>query len=222
MGERLVDDFHILQLIVLKDPSGLDLLVEKYGKLIYGKIMKTLQNESRDEADQIFNDVLMTLWMNIDCYDQSKGNLTNYIMAISKFKAIDFIRKNARKSEKETDLNDEILNISEEEFSKELLEDHEAFYKIIACLNEDTQRLFILRYLMEKEIEEIAVDLNISTSNVYTKLSRGRDKIKKNLIKGSIALMLLLCCALSFLTFKSEDTIKTGKLKLQFTKEEVK
>lgn len=214
-----MDDFHILQLVVSKDPEGLDLLVEKYGKLIYGKIMKTLQNESRDEADQVFNDVLMTLWTNIDCFDSSKGSLTNYIMAISKFKAIDFIRKNARKSEKETILNEEILNIADEEFSMEILEDQESFYNIINCLNEETQKLFILRYLMEKEIEEIALDLNMSTSNVYTKLSRGREKIKKNLIKCGVALVLLLCFTLSFLGLKYHNPQANRAVKFLLTKE---
>lgn len=187
-----MDDIKLLQLILVKDPQGLDLLVSKYGKLIYGKIVKTLQRESKEEADQIFNDVLMTLWMNIDCYDSSKGSLTNYIMAISKFKAIDFIRKNARKSEKETELNDEILNIPSEEISTVILEDQENFYKLISCLKEDTQKLFILRYLMEKEIDEIAVDLNITPTNVYTKLSRGREKIKKHLSKAAFSTLVIL------------------------------
>lgn len=182
-GQGRVEDIDILKLILSKDSRGLDLLVEKYGKLIYAKVSKTLQNESRDEIDQVFNDVLMSLWLHIDCYDMSKGSLTNYIMAISKFKAIDFIRKNARKSIHETELDEGLLNICDEEFSKETLEDPESFYKIISCLKEDTQKLFILRYLMEKDVEEIAKDLNLSTSNVYTKLSRGRDRIKKNLSK---------------------------------------
>ncbi|MGL5152174.1 MAG: sigma-70 family RNA polymerase sigma factor [Clostridium sp.] len=175
-----MEDSKIIKLILTKESDGLNLLIEKYGRLIYSKILKTLGEIGKDEVDQVFNDVLMTFWQNIDCYDASKGSLANYLMALSKYKSIDFIRKNTRHVDNQMELKEEILNVADEEdFSEELIKDNESFFKMISVLKEDTQRLFVLRYLMEKPIEEIAVDLNMTSSNVYTKLSRGRDKIKK-------------------------------------------
>lgn len=177
---EIMEDSKIIKLILTKESDGLNLLIEKYGRLIYSKILKTLGEIGKDEVDQVFNDVLMTFWQNIDCYDASKGSLANYLMALSKYKSIDFIRKNTRHVDNQMELKEEILNVADEEdFSEELIKDNESFFKMISVLKEDTQRLFVLRYLMEKPIEEIAVDLNMTSSNVYTKLSRGRDKIKK-------------------------------------------
>lgn len=177
---EIMEDSKIIKLILTKESDGLNLLIEKYGRLIYSKILKTLGEIGKDEVDQVFNDVLMTFWQNIDCYDASKGSLANYLMALSKYKSIDFIRKNTRHIDNQMELKEEILNVADEEdFSEELIKDNESFFKMISVLKEDTQRLFVLRYLMEKPIEEIAVDLNMTSSNVYTKLSRGRDKIKK-------------------------------------------
>ncbi|MGL4772755.1 MAG: sigma-70 family RNA polymerase sigma factor [Clostridium sp.] len=175
-----MEDYKIIELLLSKKSQGLDAIVEKYGRLIYAKVLKTLGDGSRDEADQVFNDVLMTLWMNIDCFDGSKGSLPNYLMALSKYKAIDFIRKNSKHTDHQMELKEEILNVPDgDDVFNEIASDNEAFYKMISVLKEDTQKLFILRYLMDKTIEEIAEDLNLSTSNVYTKLSRGREKIKK-------------------------------------------
>ena len=69
-----MEDNEIVLGLINGDQLALDDLSRAYGKLIYGVINKILYNFSEiNEVDECFNDVLITIWRNIDCYDREKG-----------------------------------------------------------------------------------------------------------------------------------------------------
>ncbi|MEG1003513.1 sigma-70 family RNA polymerase sigma factor [Clostridium sp.] len=174
-----MDDSAIVKLIKSKDQDGLEALIEKYGKLIYGVIDKNIILNNKNECvKECFNDILMSLWINIGAYDNERGDLINFLIAVSKYKTIDYIRRNKKKF----DISDiEECVISQEDDKDIIFNDNEGFYELIKGLDIDTQRIFSRRYIFGEEIDKISKEMKLSTSNIYTKLSRGRQKIKKRL-----------------------------------------
>ena len=175
-----MEDNEIILDLINGEQFALDNLSRTYGKLIYGVINKILCNYSEiNDVDECFNDVLITLWRNIDCYDSKKGSLRNFLISVAKYKAIDYKRKiNKRKICLEH--KEEIIGINR---STEL--DNEDFYILIKGLKEEDKKIFIKRYIFEESVEKIAKDLALSKEVIYKRLSRGKEKIKSNIMRNA-------------------------------------
>lgn len=176
-----MEDNEILLDLMNGEQFALDNLSRTYGKLIYGVINKVLCDYSEiNDVDECFNDVLIALWRNIDCYDRTKGSLRNFLISVAKYKAIDYKRKiNKRKINLE--LKEEIVSIG---INENIEVDNEEFYMLLESLKEEDKKIFIKRYLLDESIEKISEELSLSKDLVYKRLSRGRDKIKNQLINS--------------------------------------
>lgn len=176
-----MEDNEILLDLMNGEQFALDNLSRTYGKLIYGVINKVLCDYSEiNDVDECFNDVLIALWRNIDCYDRTKGSLRNFLISVAKYKAIDYKRKiNKRKINLE--LKEEIIDIG---INENMEVDNEEFYMLLESLKEEDKKIFIKRYLLDESIEKISGDLKLSKDLIYKRLSRGRDKIKNELINS--------------------------------------
>lgn len=173
-------DSEIVLELINGDQLALDDLTRAYGKLIYGVINKILYNFSEaNDVDDCFNEVLITVWRNIDCYDSQKGSLRNFLISIAKYKAIDYKRK-INKRGITLELNEEIIYT---EFNESIEIDNEEFYILLKTLKEEDKSIFIKRYLFEDSVDKISKDLGLSKDVVYKRLSRGKEKIKNYLMK---------------------------------------
>lgn len=172
----MIEDSELLKKILSKDESGLLDLQKKYGKLIYGVVNKIIGfKHSILDVEECYSDIIYVLWNGISSYDNTKGSLINFIVAVSKFKAIDYKRKLDKRSEVE--LKDEFLG--EELFLD--VDELESFEELLIDLSNEDKNIFIKRYFFEESIEKIALDLIISKELVYKRLSRGRKKLKEYL-----------------------------------------
>ena len=75
-------------------------------------------------------------------------------------------------------INNEIYYIDKNLVKLEINEDVE---DILRCLNNKDKELFIKYYIEGYELEEIAKTNKTNVTNLYSRLSRGRKKIKKTL-----------------------------------------
>lgn len=175
----IVDDDEIVASLLNNNSIALKHLINKYGRLLYGVLIKILNRPYESpEVEECFNDVLMTIWRTIQNYEKEKGEFKSYIVVIAKYKAIDYKRK-LKNREAEMELREEI--IKDEDID---IEDEEGFYRLLEALNERERKIFIKRYLFQEPIEKISNDLQISKEFTYKELSIGRSKIRKSLELG--------------------------------------
>ena len=172
-----MDDSNIIVNIIENDKEALDNLVDSYGKLIYGVIASVmLPNNMESDIDECFNDVLITIWTKIKSFDNKKGKFRNWIISLSKYKALDYLRrKRGFESINESYCNDE--NSLEDKIISD--EEKEILKKAIISLNEVDREIFTLRFLEDLDIDTVSKQLNIEKGAIYTRISRGKKKLKK-------------------------------------------
>lgn len=181
-----IDKENFINYIKKRDEKGLQFAVDLYGSLVYKVVYSVLGNNLQvNSIDECVNDVFLALWNNIESYQEEKGNFKGWLIAISKYKAIDYKRKMANENHLEyiddfaekaccDDSDIENLIISKEN-KKELL-------KLINELNDTDRNIFIRTYFLGEKREDIAKDLRVNRSVIDNRLSRGRKLLREKII----------------------------------------
>jgi len=173
-----LQDELIIKYIKKKKEKGMELLIDNYRGIITAIVRRHLGVLINYEEECV-DDVLLSIWDNIKSFDNSKNNFKNWICAISKYKAIDYKKKYLSKIEY-MDMSETIYYIDEQLLKSEI---EEEINDILSHLNESDRILFKQHYLDGHTLKEIAFKNNISVSNIYNRISRGRKKIRERISK---------------------------------------
>lgn len=152
--------------------------IDKHKKIIY-KIVNSYCPNKEDRKD-LEQDIIIQLWNSFDKYN-SNYRYSTWMYRIALNVAISFYRKEKKWSIKNDFYNEEsIFKIEEDTSEKQTeLNDHlKLLQDFIHNLNELNKALMLL-YLEEKSYEEISEILGITKTNVATKISRIKLKLKK-------------------------------------------
>jgi len=178
-----VDKDNFIEELKVKNPKALDYIIDVYGHLIKGIISKTLLSiDDRSIVEECMTDVLMAIWVNSYKFTGDSLKFKSWIGAISKFKALDYYRKYGKKENSE--LIDEAITdgrSAEDRYIDEM--ESNKLVEIIENMDEPDKTIFIMKFLLGEKSKGISEALKISVSNINTRISRGREKIKKEYYK---------------------------------------
>jgi RNA polymerase sigma-70 factor (ECF subfamily) len=163
-----------------KNEKALYFVIENYGWIIKSTVKKSLYNLIGHQEECI-NDILLSIWDNIDSFDEDKNSFKNWVAAISKYKSIDYQRKYLKNLKNENIDNTELVspeNLLEKVLEKDVQNNLE---KLLAPLKPEDKKIFLMVYLEEKDFDEISEELRISKSILYNRLSRGKKKLKNTI-----------------------------------------
>ncbi len=172
-----MNDKLIIKYIKKSNSKGMEMLIDNYNGLLTSVIRKHISPINNYEEECI-SDVLLAIWDNIEGFNEKESSFKNWICAIARYKAIDYKRKYISKISEE--LNQELSYIDENLYKLELEEDIE---ELLSSLNHKDRELFRRYYLDGDKLEEIAVENNTNVSNLHSRLSRGRKKIRRSILK---------------------------------------
>lgn len=157
--------------------------IDEHKKIIYKIVNSYCPN--REDRKDLEQEIIIRLWNSFDNYDNSyKYSTWMYRIALNV--AISFYRKEKKRSSGNCFHDFEYLFIVEEGNSEEEveLEHHLRLLQgFIQDLNELNKALMLL-YLEEKSYEEIAEILGVTKTNVATKISRIKLKLKDKFKKA--------------------------------------
>ena len=152
--------------------------IDDHKKIIYKIVNSYCKNiEDRKDLEQ---EIIIQLWNSFDNYN-SDYKYSTWMYRIALNVAISFYRKEKKRSVKNDFYNEESIFKIEEETAEEQTElNHhlKLLQEFINNLNELNKALMLL-YLEEKSYEEIAEIVGITKTNVATKISRIKLKLKK-------------------------------------------
>ncbi|MGL4772681.1 MAG: sigma-70 family RNA polymerase sigma factor [Clostridium sp.] len=157
--------------------EALNYILDVYGNLIY----KVAYNElkSVELSEECLNTVLLKVWQKASSYNEDISKFKNWLCAISKYTAIDMLRKEGRHfstsneevidKASENNLEDSVLTQRELEFIKTQ----------IMNFNEIDRDIFIKRFFLNQSLKEIGEALNMTDKSVSLRISRARKKLIK-------------------------------------------
>lgn len=151
--------------------------IDTHKKIIYKIVNSYCQNtEDRKDLEQ---EIIIQLWNSFDKYN-AEYKYSTWMYRIALNVAISFYRKEKKWAIKNDFYNeDSIYSITDEnEYDTELDHNIKLLQEFINKLNELNKALMLL-YLEGKSHEEIAEILGITKTNVATKISRLKLKLKK-------------------------------------------
>lgn len=155
------------------DDTFTNLLEEHKGILF--KVAHAYCQDDTDRQD-VIQEMIIQLWRSDDRYDP-QYRLSTWVYRIALNTAISFYRRE-EKRKSSVALRDHVLEVIDPYESAEQRENVQLLYHFIHQLPELERALMIL-YLDEKNYSEIAEVLGISETNVATKISRIKQKLKK-------------------------------------------
>ena len=142
------------------------------------KIASIYTNSIEDRND-LMQEIVYQLWKSFHTFDK-RSSVSTWMYRVAMNVAI-YHLKNAKKKVQTIPLEEQLLHFTEIE-NKEMEEKWQVLKHHIDKLNLLDKGIIIL-YLENKSYEEIAQIIGISVSNVGTKFSRIKEKLKQQILK---------------------------------------
>ena len=149
--------------------------VDNHRKLIYKVCRMYCRNNSL--LKDVVQEILAQLWTAFPKYDNSTKSST-WIYRIVLNTAISCYRRDKKHRDRRTDIDQSVFLIAEEYESDDTDEQIRRIYAFMEQFSELDKALLML-YLEERAYEEIAGILGITVTNVATKISRLKQRLKK-------------------------------------------
>jgi len=205
------DEEKMLNACIQGSKEAWDAFVEKYTKLIYHAINKTLESYNAEhlyqDSSDIHNSVLLSLWNDdfrkLKQYKGKNGcTVSSWLMVVTTNFTLNYIKKQKKYKPIEDDTTDNVDVIervsdpqqqpSEELLKKEFEEMRKKLVKVLVKDLNANDKLFLeLSYERKLPPEEIAEILGVAVNNVYSKKNRIIEKLKKTAKKKNLLQDLL-------------------------------
>jgi RNA polymerase sigma-70 factor (ECF subfamily) len=145
----------------------LDMLREN-NRIIY-KVISFYTDESATLED-LYQDVVLNLWKAYPTF-RNESQISTWIYRIALNVSVSYYRKKSKRPV--------LIEITKD--FKEYVEDNETVAKLYECINRlgKLERALILLYLEDRPYKEIAELMGITVTNVSTKISRIKEKLKQ-------------------------------------------
>lgn len=170
-------DNEIIKRIIDGQEEGLNLLIDKYGKLIYAILHeKLLKIKLINDIEDVFYTIIYKLWNSTSSFNENRGNYKNFIVTITKYTAIDYLRSNKLDA---ISFEEYMIHAIEEKEGLNCVIELDAFNDLIENLKPLDKEIFTKRYYFDESITSIARDIKRTNEYVNNRLSKGRKKLLK-------------------------------------------
>jgi RNA polymerase sigma-70 factor, ECF subfamily len=160
------------------EQSALKVLYLKYSELLFAYILHHLDNE-KEVASDIWQETWVVVIEKINDF-QYKSSIFTWLCAIAKNKISDYYR-NAKKQERFQSIEKIHFDIDIEELEIELvdLETQVDVITILANLTDEYRYLLVAKYVENKGIDEISLEIGKSYKATESMLTRARGAFRK-------------------------------------------
>ncbi|GAB3335541.1 sigma-70 family RNA polymerase sigma factor [Larkinella ripae] len=152
-------------------------LIEDHKKIIF-KVCNSYCKDAEDRKDLV-QEVIIQLWQSMSRYN-NQYKLSTWIYRIALNVAISFYRSEHTRKKQTSSIHDSLIDIADEDPESE--SNSTLLHHFINQLDELNRALMIL-YLDDKSYREMADILGISETNVATKISRIKQRLKAQFSK---------------------------------------
>ena len=175
--------------LTLKDQDNFVLIINRYKNKLFNYIRRITSIRDED-AEDLLQDIFLKVYLNLNDFD-SGLKFSSWIYAIARNQVISNHRRLSVRAEgHSTNLEDESarklasnINI-EKELDSKYLKDNVA--KVLYSLNEKYREVLVLKFLEEKNYQEISDIIKKPVGTVGSLMNKAKSEFKKELAKQQI------------------------------------
>ena len=158
----------------------------------YGAPVKTicaaiLGPEDRQEVEEAVADSFVALWKGLDRYDPERP-LSAWLYGIARRTALGRRRtlgRGAPLQQLPEELEEEDLDLTDQTAAKE---NARLLRQAVEALPPPDREIFIRRYYLDQQVNDIAARLGLPPKTVENKLCRGRQRLRRELLERGVIL----------------------------------
>lgn len=158
--------------IVQRDQRALAELYEQYGALVYSFALRLLGNTAL--AEEVTQDSFLKVWNQAQTWDEARGSLVTWMLTITRYTAIDRVRKEQRQ------LTDTSVPLDEWHSTTDDVpwQDSRVMRALLGQLPDEQQKVIELAFYQGMTHSEMASYLGLPLGTVKTRLRLGLQKLK--------------------------------------------
>jgi RNA polymerase sigma-70 factor (ECF subfamily) len=160
--------------------DGFLILLDEHKKILY-KIASSYCRNAADRQDLV-QEMVVQLWQSFGRYDE-RYRFSTWMYRIALNVAISFYRGEARRSRFNVPAEDYLLEIPAEAPRSAALDDDLRLLQHVIEQLDELDRALVILYLDGNRYDTIAEILGISETNVGTKISRIKQRLRRDLTK---------------------------------------
>ena len=175
-----IHDIELLKAIAAKDDAALALLYDRYRIILFGLLMRILNN--REEAEDVLQEAFLQVWRKAADFDEKRGRPFTWLVTLARSRGIDRLRTlSARERLAKAgarEVSEEISDAASDAFKSEqrgLVTD------ALAQLPDEQKRPIMLAYFDGLTQSEIATRLGAPLGTVKTRMRTGLMKLREML-----------------------------------------
>lgn len=175
--------------LALEDQNAFVYIVRRYKQKLLSYI-KRISNVDIEEAEDVLQETFLKVYLNLNDFDQDL-KFSSWIYRITHNQVISHYRKKqARPQRADVDLfDDRILSIAsefrvEKDLDQKILKDN--IVKILDNLDIKFRDILVLKYLEEKDYQEISDIIKKPVGTVASRLSKAKQSFKKEMEKQNL------------------------------------
>jgi RNA polymerase sigma-70 factor, ECF subfamily len=181
-------DTELMRKVALGDRVAFGHLFDRYSQLALNLATRVL-NE-RQEAEDVVQEVFLQLWRDAASYEQNRGNVSTWIVAIARSRAIDKLRsRRSRRIMDPVGENDETGDLTERlpdpAIRADDLDNQLLVRKAFGSLAVDQRVAIEMAYYEGMSQSEIAEALREPLGTIKTRIRSGLLKLKQALSAGA-------------------------------------
>jgi len=87
-----------------RDPQALAELYDRYGKMVYGLILRVVSDTGT--AEDLVQETFLRVWNRAQGFDSERGAVGPWLMAVARNRAIDYLRSQGRRIQSSVEFNE--------------------------------------------------------------------------------------------------------------------
>lgn len=173
-------DRELTRLLQTDPDAGLRTAMTVYGPLVKAVLLRILPREPRD-VEECMADTFVALWRHAARLEQQTTPLRPWLVVTARNKGID--RYHALCRHTTLSLDEELGQTIGElaEFDRATSDAADWVGALVAAMDPPDREIFLRKYYLLQSSKEIAAALGMAEGTVNTRLSRGRERLRRQL-----------------------------------------
>ena len=164
----------LVQGLCRQDGQAQRCALQLYGEMIFGQIARIVP--CQEDAEEVYQDVFVKVFSNIDAYDESKASLATWISRIAYNECVSFTRRNKLPVIYVDDSEIDLESIQDDTLARVFQQQDEPtillIEKALDYLPPEELALITMFYFDDKSIKDIAFITESTPKNLATLLCR--------------------------------------------------